>query len=373
MNIIALKNNIKEGLNAISGARKESSNLPVLKNFLFETFDGKLKISSTDLEIGISYFIPAKVIKDGSLAIPFLVFSQIINNLSLERISLESKGNNLLVATDNFKAKISTNSKDDFPIIPEAEEKKDNFFIFDSDYFIDSLSSVSCACQVSDIRPELGGILFSFKDGLFKLAATDSFRLAQKVFSEKKIETKHEKDESFIVPIKTVQEIIRIFSSKKGEKIKMVFEENQVLFKTDQVRISSRLIEGKFPDYETVIPNDFETECLFDKDDVISALKLTSSLSNRLNEIRFVVDESLKNIKALSSSNDFGESEYILPAKIKGSKTQITFNWKFLLDGFRNIKTTNVFFGFNGENKASLIKTPDDNSYFYIVMPIKSS
>ena len=110
-----------------------------------------------------------------------------------------------------------------------------------------------------------------------------------------------------------------------------------------------------------------------EKNDIIGALKLASSLSNRLNEVKFITDEHKKNINIFSSSQEFGESEYLIPAKIKGMDSKITFNWKFVLDGLKNMKNDSIFFGFNGEEKASLIKSPEDQTFLYIVMPIKSS
>jgi DNA polymerase-3 subunit beta len=373
MNAIILKNNLKEALTIISGARKESGNLPILRNFLLETHGGKLKLSSTDLEIGIISSISAKIIQDGSLVIPYTVFSQIINNLTSERVSLETKGNSLLITADNYKAKISTAPKEDFPIIPEIKNKKSNFCECETDYFIDSLSSVMSACQISDIRPELSGVYFWFKDDKIKLAATDSFRLAEKTISEKKITSQFEKEFSSIIPLKTVSEITRIFSSKNDSKLKIFFDTNQMLIENENTYLVSRLIEGRFPDYELIIPKNFETEAIIDKNDLMGALKLSSSLSNRLNEVKFITDDHLKNINVLSSTQEFGESEYLLPAKIKGNTTKVTFNWKFVLDGLKNIKNQSVFIGFNGEEKPSLIKSPDDQSYVYIVMPIKSS
>ncbi|MCX7616185.1 MAG: DNA polymerase III subunit beta [Patescibacteria group bacterium] len=373
MNVVALKTNLKEGLSIISGARKESSNLPVLKNFLLETTDGGLKMSATDLEIGITHFVSSKNIEGGSVVIPYQIFSQIINNLSFERVNLELKKGNLLISTDNYKARITTVPKDDYPIIPQVERRKNNFFTIESGVFIESLLYVVPACQTSEFRPELSGVFFSFKDNQIKLVATDSFRLAEKTITTKKFETQLEKEVSFIIPLRTIQEVIKIFSSLKEGNIKIFFEENQVLFETQQTSIISRLIEGNFPDYEMVIPKSFETEIVLEKEDFINALKLTSSLSNRLNEVRFEVSDNLKNIKISSSSSEFGENEYLLPAKIKGSVSQITFNWKFLLDGIKNFKSEEIFWGLNGEEKASLIKAVGDQTFVYIVMPIRSS
>jgi len=373
MNFVVLKNNLKEGLSNISGARKDVSNLPILKNFLIENQDGKLRLVSTDLEIAISHLVSAKVIEKGSVAIPYAIFSQIISNLSSERITIELKEKSLLITTDNYKAKISTAPKEEFPIIPEIKKETAHAFEFDLAYFIDSLSAVSSACQVSDLRPELSGVLFKFKNNEFRVAATDSFRLAEKKIEEKKFHTTTQEDVSCIIPLKTVQEVVRVFSSQNEKTLYVYIDEGQILFQTENTQIISRLIDGKFPDYEPIIPLSFETEVVLEKEGVVSALKLTSSLSNRLHEVGFITDEQLKNVQVLSSSQEFGESEYLLPAKIKGGSTKVTFNWRFVLDGLRNIKTQQIMIGFNGEEKPSLIKSPDDPSYFYIIMPIKSA
>lgn len=373
MNLIILKGNLKDGLSIISGARKDTSNLPILRNFLLAVDGGRLKMVSTDLEIAISYNLSAKIIEDGSVAIPYNTFFQIISNLSFERVNLESKGNNLLVTTDSYKAKISTLPKDDYPIIPEIKNIKENHFLFDCHELVESLSGVVSACQMSDLRPELNGLLFSFKDGVVKIVATDSFRLAEKTIGDKNFETKLNEDVNFIIPLKTIHEVIRIFSLNKEEKIKIYFDQNQISFETENIKLISRLIEGKFPDYDSIIPKTFETEILLLKEDLISGLKLTGSLSNKLNEVKIITSDDLKNIKMFSSNHEVGESEYILPAKIKGNKIGIIFNWRFIMDSLKNIKTESVSIGFNGEDRPSLIKSPEDKSFVYILMPIKSS
>lgn len=376
MNLIILKNNLKEGLALVAGALKEGTGgLPVLKNVLLETYEGKLKISATDLEIGIKHTVSAKVLENGSVTVPYAVLSQIINNIPSERITIELSGNNLSITTDNYNAKIATSPKEDFPIIPGIKDQK-AVISFDRVYFIDSLGTVVSACQLSDLRPELSGVFVSYKLKELKLAATDSFRLAEKTMPEKKFDVEVGENEtlSLIIPLKTVQEVLRVFGTAgKSEKVQIVIEENQILFETENSQLISRLIEGKFPDYELVIPKQFETEAVIEKEDIAAALKLSSSLSNRLHEVKFFTDESLKNITISSASQEFGEGEYILPAKIKGNSVKITFNWRFVLDGLKNIKTPNVFIGLNGEERPSLLRSPDDSTYFYIIMPIKSA
>lgn len=373
MNIIILKNNIKEALNIISGARKDNSNIPILKSFLIETENGKLKFLFTDLEIGIIYKTNAKVIEKGSVAIPFVMFSQIVNNLFFERINIELKDSTLNLKTDNYNAKISISNKEDFPIIPKIDKKKEISFIIKKDEILESFSSVIESCQISDIKPELSGILFLYESDVLKLVTTDSFRLSEKTVNSREIKTDYNDVFSSIIPLRTIQEVIRIFQLSDDDEIKISFDSNQVAFETENTYLISRVIDGKFPNYKDIIPTSFITETVIEKDDLITALKLSSSLSNKLNEVKFINEKVNKNIiKVYSYNQEVGESEYILNVKLKGDIIKITFNWKFVLDGVKPIKTNDIFIGFNGEDKPSLIRSIQDNSYLYVLMPIKS-
>lgn len=372
MNIVILKNNLKEGLSILAGTKKENTQLPILKNFLCDIQEGVIRIISTDLELGIVHTLSGKVVEEGSTTIPFGIFSQIINNLSFERVSLETKDGSLHISTDNYNAKIGTMPKDDFPIIPSIEKKEANWFEIPAQIFIEGLLAVLPACQISEFRPELSGVLIHFKEGMMHMVATDSFRLARYTIPSKKIETRRTEDISIIVPLKTLQEVVRVYGAQKQDVLRMVFDDNQVVFENETTKILSRRIEGKFPDYEMVIPKSFGTEITVKKEDVISALKLISSLANRLHEVRFFITDNEKSIKMTSSSTESGESEYTVPAKISGQAMEISFNWRFVLDGLRSVKTENVFIGLNGEQKPSCIHAPDDDTCVYVVTSIKS-
>jgi len=372
MNIVILKNNLKEGLGVVSGSCKDGARLPILKNILIDSSDGKVKMSATDLEIGVIQTISAKILEGGSVVVPYAIFSQIINNIESERINLETINTALVVSTENFKAKIATVDVGEFPIIPSLGQKEVTTFTTSTAVLTESIVSVIAACQVSDLRPELSGILFLYKNNSTKCVATDSFRLAEKTISPKKIESSSE-DITRIIPLKTVQEVVRIFGSQKDTPLELVFDENQVLCKNESTYLISRLIEGTFPEYEQIIPKNFETEIVLEKENIISAVKLSSSLSNKLHEVRIITDDTLKNIKIISSSVEFGESEYVLPAKIKGEKVQVTFNWRFLLDGLKNTQGKSILIGCNGEERPSAVQSIEETGYRYVIMPIKSS
>ncbi|MEK7555564.1 MAG: DNA polymerase III subunit beta [Patescibacteria group bacterium] len=371
MKLIILRSNIKEGMGVIDKIIGENLNLPVLKNFLIETVENKIKLSSTNLELAITNFVSGKIIEEGSLTVPINIFTSIINNLQTERINLEVKDNNLIIKTDNYQAKIQGIKKEEFPIIPKIGNNQ-RFLEIPTSILKQSLFSVISAAQFSNIRPELNGVLFDFQINSIKLAATDSFRLAEKTITNDQFKTDINKQFKTIIPLKTIQETIRTIKDNDG-KTEIYFDSNQVLFKNNDLEIISRLIDGEFPDYQAIIPESIETEAIINREQLINAVKLASAFIDRLNEIKITIKEKTKNIEVYSAGQSLGENQYLIPAKIKGPSLEIIFNWRFLLDGLKNLDSEDVILGLNGNNKPVVIKSPNNISYFYILMPIKTN
>ena len=372
MELIVLKTNLKEGIGLLGKIGSENATLPILKNCLIETQDNKITFSVTNLEVAITSVIPAKVITDGSITVPLGILSSIINNLESERVNLETKANNLVITTENYQAKIQGTKKEEFPIIPKIENEK-QYLEIESGILKDILSSIMTASQISPVRPELGGILFDYQVSILKLAATDGFRLAERTIDENRYKSNIDRKIQTIIPLKTIQELVRVISEKDDEQIKIYFDSSQVLFKMDKFELVSRIINGEFPSYQAIIPKTTVIEISVNKDQLISALKLTGSFTDKLNEIRLIIKDGAKNIELFSSNPALGENKYLIPAKIKGDELEIIFNWKFLFDGIRNIPTETIIIGLNGDNKPAIIKPMNVEDYFYIIRPINSN
>ena len=367
MKLIILKNHLKVGLDAVGRATVSNLNLPILGNVLIKTINNQIKLSATNLEIAITKTVYGKIIEDGSVTIPYNVLSNIVNNTTSERINLETKQNNLIIKTDNYEAKLAGIGESEFPIIPKVKEGKD-FLEIKSDVLREKLEGVVIAAGISDLRPEISGVFFNLEPSELKLAATDTFRLAEGKIPGSQIKNTFPQGFGIIVPLKTTQEVIRIIS---GEEPTTIFvDNNQILFKTQDLEVVSRLIEGKFPDYNSIVPKDWDARVLVSKEELINALKLTSSLGSRVNEVRLKTGNK-KVLEVYSSDNALGENNYLVPAKINGPDTQIAFNWRYLLEGVKALSGDQVFLGLNGENKPAIINTSGDVSYFYILMPIK--
>ena len=376
MKFIILKKNLKNGLRAIERISGDNTAIPILKNFLIESVDNKIKLSATNLELAVTSFISGKIIENGSLTIPLNIFNSIINNIQNEKINLEADNNKLLIKTDNYQATIQGIKKEEFPIIPKIENTK-NYLEIPSLILKESLLSIIDSLG-PEIRPELNGVLFDFQTTVLKLAATDSFRLSEKTIFNTQFKSTFDKNFKTIIPNKTIQEIIKepqINESAETEKFFIYFDPNQIFLKSENIEIISRLINGDFPDYSQIIPQNTEIELILNREELINAVKLTGIFTDRLNEIKIFIKDNGKSIEASSANQGLGENKYLIPAKIKGNiknSFEVSFNWRYLLDGIKNIKSEEVLLGLNNSNKPCLIKSPGEISWFYVLMPIKS-
>ncbi|OGY64094.1 MAG: DNA polymerase III subunit beta [Candidatus Harrisonbacteria bacterium RIFCSPLOWO2_02_FULL_41_11] len=366
MKVIILKDNFRDGLNAVEKTTAENVNLPILKNVLIKTFNNRIQISATNLELAVTKFISGKIIEDGSITVPLSALLSIINNLNAERVNLEVKNNILTLKTDNYEAIIQGLPEEEFPIIPKIENTE-NYLRLDNEILKEGLLKVINAVQISELRPELSGILLDFQITNFKLAGTDSFRLAEKTINENNFKCNFSKGFKIIIPLKTIQEFLRIPIS--GE-ITILTDLNQILFKNDDLEIISRLISGNYPDYEQVIPKTLESEVIFEREQLLSAVKLVSTFSGKINDIKINAKEGKKSLEIYSANQYLGENKYLVPVKMKGEIFNLSFNWRYFVDGLKNFNNSEIFLGVSEGNHRSIIKDPKDASYFYILMPI---
>lgn len=374
MKIEVLKNNIKVGLNIIEKVVGKNISLPVLDNVLINTEDSFVLLVGTDLETAIKYWALAKIIKKGKIVVPVKLLSSFIFLLPEEKISIEEKKQNLLIECQNHKTQIQGFNPEEFPIIPEI--KNQEFLILDNKNFCLGLSQVIDIPTPSQTRPEISGVCLLFSDNNLKMVATDGFRLAEKTILS---ENKNKKNYSFILPVKSVREIINALSDKTGE-LKIYFSTNQILFdfpmkeiKHSQIQVFSRLIEGEYPNYQEIIPKKFKNHIIVKKEDFLNHIKTASLFSGKINEIKFIIEPAKKSITVSAKDPNIGESSSVLTAKIDGSPLEISFNYRFLLDGVLNIKSSEIVFGISGEDGPCILKPVGDDSYLYVVMPIKSS
>lgn len=367
MKLVLLKSHLREALAAVERASADNANLPVLRNVLVAAGDGEVRLSATNLEIGVVASAAAKVIEKGSASVPAGLLAGIIGNLQSERLNLELHGGSLEIATDNYRATVQTLPAEEFPSMPTVASP--NGILIPAQTLSDALARVIPSAQSSDIRPELGSVLFSYVRGELKLAATDSFRLAEKTIPGSQIEEEGSSEEfRMLVPLKTAQEMARIF--KGDERVTIRRDEHQVFAATKNASLISRLVGGTFPDYEPRIPKEFSTEVTLETKEFLSAVRLTGVVGARSGEVMIRVGAGEKNVEVRSIDQGVGENACVVPAKVQGGANVVSFNWRYLLDGVKAVDGDELCLGLTDGSRPALMRSPRDGSFFYIVMPI---
>ncbi len=376
MKVILLKENFKKGLAVVEKIIGKNLNLPILNNILINLEKSFLNLNTTDLEIAIKYWFLVKTEKEGNITVPAKFLYNFISSLSDEKLTLETKDQTLYIYHGKNTSQIKGQAVEEFPIIPKIKSK--DFIEIKSPLFSKGLSQVVDFCALTQVRPEISGVYFNFQKDRVQLAATDSFKLAEKTLLFEKPLTQSQ-EYSFILPQKAAREIINIFSEKEG-KMKIYFSSNQVMFEYPmqetphpQIQLISRLIEGEYPNYQEIIPKKYESRIILKKEEFLNQIKTASLFNKKTNEIQINVVPKEKKIEISSQSPELGENQSGLPAKIEGKETKVAFNSRFLVDGLLNIKSEEVILELNGEEGPAVLRPIGDQSYTFVVMPIKNN
>lgn len=364
MKILCFKKDLKEAVSICERISGKNLNLLILNNIMIIAEEKYLKLISTNLELGVEIIIPAKIENKGKITTPSNILNNFLSNISgSDQIDLEVKDNNLIISTNNNSTLIKSQSIDDFPNLPKLKSNN-NFSIPIIDLIL-GFKSVFYSCAPSTIKPEISSVyLYSTKTNMLTLAATDSFRLA-----EKKMNYFFPEFGPILIPFKTVVEIIRIFDGKNG-KVDILFDKNQINIKKDNIIFISRLTDGIFPDYNQIIPKKFVTDVIINKEVFINSLKISGVFSGKLNELNMAINPEDGFFTIKTSNNELGENISKIPAKITGESVKITFNHKYIYDCMANINSEEIILKFSGEGKPLLITGAQDNTFQYLVMPM---
>lgn len=375
MRLISTQENLKKALLITSHGTGKNINLPILSNILIRAKKGVIELISTNLEIGIIYQLRGKIEEEGEFTVDSKIITEYINLLPEENILLEVlEDGGLQVECLNYQTKVRGESAQEFPLIPNVDQS--NYYHCQADELRQALNSVIFASSASDNRVELAGVLFNFEDDELTLAATDSYRLAEKKLN---IKAKNEfVKQRVIVPSRTIQELLRILSSYSSEGlnaggdegVKIAVSDNQILFSIDSVELVSRLISGQYPDYKQIIPDKTQTTVRVKRSDLLRAVKATAIFSKiGINDINLELFEGKIIISA--SSGQTGESRVEIDADISGNNNEIAINYRYLVDGLNILNGEEATIGINSSNTPCMLTSETDSSYCYVVMPIK--
>lgn len=365
MKVICTQENLKNGLQVVSRIIGNSTTLPVLNNVKLETENGLLKISGTNLEIGISTLIRCKVESEGAVCVNFKLFADLITSLANQPVELQIEDNQLLVSTQSTHTKLNFLPPDEFPIIPQVENPK-TITVSAAD-FKNAIDQVIYAASASETQPEISGMLLWFGSEKVLCTATDRFRLAEKSIAYQGDGTTEKK---IIVPQKSVLELSRLLTGV-SQDLTVLISDTQLAVTLEDTYLVSRLIDGEYPPYQQIIPDRHITMVALEKQALLNAIRTSSVFSSRTGSIVFNFDEEQNLFQVNAVSNDLGESTIDIPAQIQGPSGVLIINYRYVLDFLNHFAGNEVIIKIIDDDNPVVFVSPDDNSFLYLVMPIK--
>lgn len=363
MKITINQKNFKKALSLVEKIVSKNTSLPILNNILLKTDNGRLKISATNLEIGVNYIIGAKIEEVGQIAVPARIISDFVGNILDDKISLATKNNILSINSDRYKTQILGFDAKDFPIIPKIKSKA--LAVIPTKLIKNSLVTVLDSVAVSETRPELAGVLLDFDNEKIIFAATDSFRL-----TEKKVDFKNIPKQSFIIPRNTIVELIRITGELEGDLIVNIGD-NQISFSNEDFEMVSRIVDGNYPDYKKVIPEKCLSRVLVNRNELDKTIRLAGLFSTNISDVKINCLDG--KIAVLAKNSDKGEIETIVDASLKNQPFEVSLNFHYLLDGLKIFDTEKVILEFTGQGSPLVIRPNDDKKdLVYLIMPLRN-
>jgi DNA polymerase-3 subunit beta len=386
MHVSCVQENLAKGLSIVGRAVATRSTLPVLSNVLLETDEGRLKLSATNLEIGVTCWVGAMIEQEGSITVPGRLLGDLVSSLASDRvISLQTKGASLHLKSGGFDANLRGIPAEEFPVIPQvANQASCGVAPLELQ---EGLSQVAFAAATDDTRPVLAGVQLAFRGNTLTLAAADGFRLAVRTIE---VARPLGQDQDIVVPARAVQELARIITDQE-EPIEIVVTPNrsQVLFHLNTVDLVSRLIEGTFPNVQQIIPSRYTTRVIVNTKDLQNANKIASLIARDANNIvRLTVNGSEpvadSNQNGASGSPgsvqvgamaDVGDSTESVAAVVEGETLQVTiaFNGKYLGDVLGAVNTTQVTVDLNSPSSPGVIRPVGVTDHTHVIMPMHLS
>ncbi|MCD6451089.1 MAG: DNA polymerase III subunit beta [Acidobacteria bacterium] len=366
MLITVEKSEFLKELQLIQTVAERKSTIPILSNVLLETVGDKIKLAATDLEVGSSSLVPAKVEKEGSLTVSARLLYDIVRQLPEAPMKLEQVDSFLSITCGGAQFKLVALSKEDFPSFPSYDFEKG--LKIEADLLKNMIIKTAFAATEEESRFALNGALTTISLGEMKMVATDAHRLA--IFSVELPELAPSSEIKVIVPKKALYEMKNTISD--GGDVVLGVSENQFFLKAKERMIFSRLIEGQFPNYERVIPKDSDKKAIVPREDLVGALRRVSLLANeRSRGVRLFLEKGKLEIS--SANPERGEAKEELAVDYNGDSITIGFNAQYLLDFLNVIDEDKVIVELKNESTQGLFYPAGETGYkyLYIVMPMR--
>lgn len=372
MRIICSKQNLLQGVETVQMAVSPKITLPILSNFLLETEKDKIKLSGTDLEVGICTFTPVEIIKPGNITIPAKKFFEIIRELPDEKIEINTDESNritIICAQSHFL--INGLSKEDYPLLPEFKE--DKAIALPRTTLQKMLKKTSFAVSTDETRYVLNGVCLIFDNTQIKMVATDGRRLAY--ISEElnpDATVGAGKQMQVIIPTKAANQLMHLLTESGEETVKMSIGENQIGFKINSTILISRLIEGNFPNYEQVIPKNYVLQLKLNTKEFLQVTKRVSLLvSDKGGSVKYDLKGNILRVSSISPGIGEAEEKMVAQAHPENLQLEIAFNPTYVLDVLKVIDSEEIYLELTSSLNPGVIRPSSKEEYLCVLMPMR--
>ena len=367
MEIEVTQEKLSKALNAVSRVAVGSkSTLPVLNNVLIRVDGKKVSLTTTNLDMAVIDYLPVSNSKDGVVTVPAKLLAEFVSNLPKgEKIKISAKDTKVTILAGKYSSTMNGTLADDFPELPEIDEKKAVIFKMGINEFKTSVNQVIIASSNDLTRPALTGVFFNTSNKELAVAATDGYRLAEKIMVEKV-----DSEVAAIVPTNSLQEVMRSISDDM-EEIEISFNEDLVRFRLGEVEIISKMIDGSFPDYRKLIPDNNDITVTLSKSELMRVTKLAALFAREVGGSIICETRDTGSFLVRSVANEFGENDSEIETEVN-INGKVTLNSRFLIDALNSLEEDSIIFSFSSKVAPVLLKNAKSKKYTHIVMPLNS-
>lgn len=361
MKIITNKSLLLNSISIVQKAVPSKTTLPILEGILLEAKNGKLKLTGTDLEVGIETTLNVDVIVPGKIVISSKILGEIVRKLPDADVELELRENNTVyIVCENSHFKINAMTADEFPDLPVVN--KENAIVISQNNFKEMIRQTIFAVSTDEIRPILTGVLFEVSGDRVSMVALDGFRMAVKTCS-----VMNDTNFKVVIPGKSLGEIGKILGDTEAA-VNIYFSKNQILVQVDETIVISRLLEGEFINYRQILPNDYKIKIRVQTSQLIESCERAALFArdSSNNMIKFEITEDVMSIK---SNSQYGDVQEELKIKKEGEDIEIAFNAKYFMDVLKVIQADELTIEFTTNISPSILRPVEDTGYLYLVLP----
>ncbi|MGH2451561.1 MAG: DNA polymerase III subunit beta [Candidatus Limnocylindria bacterium] len=371
MKVTCLQENLARGLQVTGRGVSTRGTLPILGNVLMKTDGGRLKLTATNLEVGINSWVPAKVADEGAITVPAKLFTDFVNNLPPGPIelSLNVRTKTVHLKSGPHEANMKGIDAEEFPIIPAIPDRPTTRIAQST--LRRMIGEVAFVAAADDSRPVLTGVLTTLSGDLVTMAAADPYRLSVR---HGRLLDRVDPVVEVIIPAKSLFEVGRILTeTDDAVEIFVTANKSQVIFHTEEADIVSRIIEGQFPNYRQVIPSSFSTRVVARREELLNATRLASFFArDAANIVRFQVDPANEApLVVTANAAEVGDQTGRVDASVEGQATTIAFNSRFVSEALGSLGAPEVALELGGPLAPGVLKIVGDESYLHVVMPLR--